>query len=96
MAGGRHVGRHGLRLINVLEDRAEELLTEPGTVGVVGWLAFPATADPVGDLFEHDGVADEQLHGVRLVGRHADRDPHQVALALQRRPAALPRHLVAA
>src|SRR5450759_3415696 len=79
----------------MLEDRTEELLAEPGAVGVVRRFAFAPAADPVRYLFEHDGVADQQLHGVRLVGGHAYRNSDQVALALKRRPAALPRHLVA-
>src|SRR5260370_33172454 len=80
----------------MLEDRAKNLLAEPCAVGVVWRLAFAAAADPVRNLFEHDGVPDEQLHGVGLIGGHADCDSHEVALALQRRPAALPGDLVAA
>src|SRR5260370_38755561 len=79
----------------MLEDRAKNLLAEPCAVGVVWRLAFAAAADPVRNLFEHDGVPDEQLHGLGLIGGHADCDSHEVALALQRRPAALPCHLVA-
>src|SRR5260370_24540020 len=80
----------------MLEDRAKNLLAEPCAVGVVWRLAVAAAADPVRNLFEHDGVPDEQLHGVGLVGGHADCDSHEIALALQSRPAALPGDLVAA
>src|SRR6266850_1306729 len=63
--------------------------------GVVRRLALAAAADPVRDLFEYHRVSDEQLHRVRLVGGDAYGDAHQVSLALERGPAALPGHLVA-
>ena len=78
----------------MLEDGGEELLAEARTVGVVGRLALSAPRDPVGDIFEDDGVADEKLHEVGLVGADAHGDPDQVALALQGRPAALPSDVV--
>src|SRR5438105_6888041 len=80
----------------MLEDRGEQLLAETRAVGVVGRLALAPAADPVRDLLEHQGVADEQLDDVRLVRRYAHGDPDQVTLALEGGPAALPRDVVAA
>jgi len=73
-----------LRLVDVLKDGCEQLLAEARPVGVVGLLTLAAPADPVGQLFEHDSVADEQLDQVGLSGRDSNRDAHQIALALQR------------
>src|SRR5450759_327181 len=95
MAGGRDVRRLRLRLVHVLEDCAEQLLAKPRAVGVVGRLTFAPAADPVRHLLEHDGVADQELYRIGLFGGNAHSNPHQVALALQRRPAALPRDVVA-
>ena len=95
MRGRRDSGRYRPRRIDVLEDRGEQLLSESRAVRVVGRLALAAARDPVGNFLEDDGVADQQLHHVRLVGRHAHGDPDQVALAFQRRPAPFPRHVIA-
>ena len=62
---------------------------------MVGRLTFATAADPVRHLFEDNGVADQELDRVGLVGGHSHGDPDQVALALQRRPAALPGDVVA-
>ena len=75
----------------MLEDRREELLTEAGAIGVVGRLALATARDPIRHILEDDGVADEKLHDVGLLGGDAHGDADQVALALQGRPAPLPR-----
>src|SRR5216684_3017156 len=81
---------HRLRLVDVLEDGREKLLAEPCPVRVVWRFAFAPPADPVRDLFEDHGVADQQLDHVGFRSCDSHRDTHQVALALEGRPAAFP------
>ena len=79
----------------MLEDRGEELLAETRAVRMVRGFALTAAADPVRHLFENHCVADQQLNHVGLGGGHAHGYAYEIALALKRRPASLPRDLIA-
>src|SRR5436305_1782483 len=69
------------------------LVAEAGTVGRVGLVALAVPRDPVRHGAPDDRVVDHELDRVRLGGRDAHRHAAQVAVLLERRPAALPREL---